>query len=126
MKRESLAKIIGIIARQNRIYLVKEMNKIGVSGTEYIFIANIPDYEFTTQQKICNEFEFDSAFATRGVNSLVKKGLVEKVKSKEDTRSFEIKLTDEGRKIKKSVNEKLEYWTNVLGENFPSLIDGSN
>lgn len=114
MGNESIGKIISIIARQNQMYLVKEMNKIGISGSEYIFIANIPDKGFATQQQICNEFEVDPAFATRSVNSLVKKGYVEKLKSKLDKRSYELRLTENGLLKKRQVRDRLDYWTEVL------------
>lgn len=117
MSLYSIGKLISIISRQNQIYLIREMNKIGITGSEYIFIANVPDTGFTTQQEICNDFQLDPAFATRSINSLVKKGYLEKVKSKYDKRFFEIRLTKEGIPIKMQVKSKLNYWSVVLGGN---------
>lgn len=117
MGLRNIGKLISIMARQNQMYIVREMNKIGITGSEYIFIANVPDTGFTTQQKICNDFELDPAFATRSINSLVKKGYLEKVQSKHDKRVFEIKLTKKGSPIKKQVKNKLNYWSDVLSDN---------
>lgn len=117
----NIGKMISIIARQNQMYLVKEMNKIGITGSEYIFIANIPDEGTVIQQEICNELELDPGFATRSVKSLINKGYVVKVKNQQDKRAYNLKLSKRGLLKKKLVLEKLDYWNEVVAGNMTDI-----
>jgi len=114
MKDNSIGKYISIISRQTQAYISREMKKFGITGSEYLFLVNTPDEGVITQQEICNSFEVDPAFATRGVKRLVDKGYLSRKRSQTDKRSFEIALTEEGKLLKPLVQEKLQYWTTVL------------
>lgn len=114
MEDKSIGKYISIISRQTQAYISREMQKLGVTGSEYIFLVNTPDEGVITQQEICNSFELDPAFATRGVKSLVDKGYLTRTKSKTDKRSYEIAITEEGKRLKPFIQERLDYWTAVL------------
>lgn len=119
MKNYSIGKYISIISRQTQVYISREMLKIGITGSEYIFLVNTPDDGVITQQEICNRFELDPAFATRGVKSLVAKGYLIREKSLVDKRSFEISVTDKGRALKPAIHEILDHWTDVLAGDMP-------
>lgn len=114
MKDNSIGKYISIISRQTQSYISSEMQKLGITGSEYIFLVNTPDEGVVTQQEICNSFELDPAFATRGVKSLVDKGYLTRTKSKTDKRSYEIAITEKGKRLKPFIREKLNYWTAIL------------
>jgi len=114
MHSSSIGKLISIISRQTQNYISREMQRLGITGSEYIFLVNTPDEGEITQQEICNQFELDPAYATRGVKSLVAKGLLNREKSTIDKRSYEITLTDEGRLMKPKIQKVLDHWTDVL------------
>lgn len=114
MEDKSIGKYISIISRQTQAYISREMHKLGISGSEYIFLVNTPDEGVITQQEICNSFELDPAFATRGVKNLVDKGYLTRTKSKTDKRSYEIAITDKGKQLKPLIRERLDHWTGVL------------
>jgi|LGOV01.1.fsa_nt_gb DNA-binding MarR family transcriptional regulator len=114
MEDKSIGKYISILARQSQAYISREMQKLGITGSEYIFLINTPNEGVVTQQEICNNFELDPAFATRGVKSLVGKGYLTRTKSKTDKRSYEIAITEKGKKLKPFIQERLDHWTEVL------------
>jgi DNA-binding MarR family transcriptional regulator len=114
MEDNSIGKYISIISRQTQAYISREMHKLGITGSEYIFLVNTPDEGVITQQEICNSFELDPAFATRGVKSLVDKGYLIRTKSATDKRSYEIAITEKGKRLKPFVQERLDNWTAVL------------
>lgn len=114
MEDNSIGKYVSIISRQTQAYVSREMQKLGITGSEYIFLVNTPDEGVITQQEICNNFELDPAFATRGVKSLVDKGYLTRTKSKIDKRSYEIAITEKGKRLKPFIQERLDHWTTVL------------
>lgn len=111
---QNIDKYLSKITRKSQVYISIEMAKLGISGSECLFLINVPDDGAITQQEMCNYFEFDSAFATRGVKSLIAKGLLNKVKNKKDRRSFEISLTEKGKKLKPTVFKVLSRWSDIL------------
>lgn len=111
---ESIGKYISIISRQFQIYISRELKDYDVTGSEYIFIVNVPKHGFITQKEICDEFSLDPAFATRGVKSLEKKGFVIRTKNENDKRSHYISLTEKGRVVQPIIQEKLQNWTRIL------------
>lgn len=113
-KDENIDEYISKISRKSQVYITIEMAKLGISGSECLFLINVPDHGVITQQEMCNLFEFDAAFATRGVKKLIAKGLLNKNKDESDKRSFKISLTEKGKLLKPRAFGILNHWSNVL------------
>ena len=114
--RKSLGKEISIISRKFDIYLQRELNKINISKSEYIFIINTENEGGSSQQAICDDFEIDKAVGARAIASLIKKGLLKREKNDQDKRSYRIYLTDKGLAIKPQIDAILLRWTMVLSQ----------
>ncbi len=114
---KSIGKWISILHRQAQIYINRELKPYGLNSSEYIYLVNLAsENEGVNQKYLSNMIIIDDALTTRAMKSLENKGYITREKSREDKRSYHIKLTQKGVEIQPVILETLINWTDIISE----------
>ena len=114
---KSIGKWISILHRQSQIYINRELKPYGLNSSEYIYLVNLAsENEGVNQKYLSNLIIIDDALTTRAMKSLENKGYITREKSRDDKRSYHIKLTQKGVEIQPIILDKLINWTDIISE----------
>lgn len=88
-------------------YFAKELNKndINLTPEQYLVMDILWDAEMLSQQAIADIIQKDKNSVTKFIDSLEKKGLVYRTVNKYDRRINNIKVSEEGMKLKNKTTE---------------------
>lgn len=88
-------------------YFAKELNKndINLTPEQYLVMDILWDAEMLSQQAIADIIQKDKNSVTKFIDSLEKKGLVYRTVNKNDRRINNIKVSEEGMKLKNKTTE---------------------
>ncbi|MGL4873497.1 MAG: MarR family winged helix-turn-helix transcriptional regulator [Clostridium sp.] len=111
-----IGKYISRLYRRSLVYLNNNLKEYNITSSEYMYIINIPDNESVNLTYLSHKLSVDPALTTKVINNLVKKGFIEKVKSKVDKRSYEVYLTEKGSKVKPEIFNVLSEWVFLMTE----------
>lgn len=98
-------------------YFAKELNKndINLTPEQYLVMDILWDAEMLSQQAIADIIQKDKNSVTKFIDSLEKKGLVYRTVNKYDRRINNIKVSEEGMKLKNKTTEvAVKMMENVL------------
>ena len=84
----------------------KKLKSVGIRITQFTILSFIATTENKTLISLSEELSMDRTTLTRGLNILLKDGLIEQIKSK-DSRKKVMKLTEKGYKI---LDEAIPLW----------------
>ncbi|MDR3598947.1 MAG: MarR family transcriptional regulator [Desulfosporosinus sp.] len=76
----------------------------------------VEDDEGVSQKYLSDKLYLDEALTTRVIRNLEKKGYVTREKRLDDKRSYNVKLTEEGKHMQPIIFEKLSRWTDILAK----------
>lgn len=113
-KKSKIGKNISFLYRRSQMYINNELSKYDINSSEYMYILAIFEDKKVSLGYLSNELAVDPALTTKVVNSLVKKGFVEKERSATDKRSFEVILTQKGREVKPIIYDVVDNWTKIM------------
>lgn len=113
-KKSKIGKNISFLYRRSQMYINSELSKYDINSSEYMYIMAIFEDKKVSLGYLSNELAVDPALTTKVVNSLVKKGFVEKERSATDKRSFEVILTQKGREVKPIIYDVVDNWTKIM------------
>lgn len=120
--------LAGMSARHAELRFVKQF---GLRLLECRIVGMVGTLGALSLKQICRETDIEKAHASRLVDRLQQRGLVEKFESSQDLRSISVELTAAGRKLHKALYadaiERNEAWLSVLSANerrqFVALVD---
>lgn len=112
----SIGRWISVIHRQFQIYINNQLKPYDLNSSEYPYLVNLATNEGVSQKYLSDILCVDEALTTRVIKSLEQKEYVIREKSLEDKRSYNIRLTEKGKKIQPIIMNKLKYWTEILSE----------
>lgn len=105
-----IGEMASVFYRQFQIYINQHMKSYRVNSSEVIYLLKMKDDEAVTQTSLADMFFTDNAIVTRSLQSMEKKGLVVRKRSKEDKRSILVSLTAKGKKAReKSLSIRLAW-----------------
>ncbi|GGH28838.1 MarR family winged helix-turn-helix transcriptional regulator [Paenibacillus segetis] len=100
---------IGLLLRDLHLevtnYLTKLLAPVRLAPEQHLLMALLLEQEGLSQNEIANHLSKDKASVARMIASLENKGYIRKVISKQDRRSVNVFVTEEGRKLETIINE---------------------
>ncbi|MEO7008219.1 MAG: MarR family winged helix-turn-helix transcriptional regulator [Caldimonas sp.] len=120
--------LAGMSARHAELRFVKQF---GLRLLECRIVGMVGTLGALSLKQICGETDIEKAHASRLVDRLQQRGLVEKFESSHDLRSISVELTAAGRKLHKALYadavERNEAWLSVLSADerrrFVGIVD---
>jgi DNA-binding MarR family transcriptional regulator len=120
--------LAGMSARQAEL---RFMQKFGMRLLECRIVGMVGTLGALSLKQICHETDIEKAHASRLVNRLQQRGLIEKFEGRNDLRSISVELTGAGRALYEAIHadavERNEVWLSVLSEperlQFRDLVD---
>ena len=109
-----ISKNISKLYRASLVYINENLKEFNITSSEYLYIINIPEDKSVNLTYLSKKLYVDPSLTTKVINNLVKKGFIEKIKSKNDKRAYDINLTKQGIEIKPKILKVLESWNDVI------------
>lgn len=116
---KELCGLVSIIHRKTQIYLNQELKKFSLNSAELVYLIHIRGEEPTQLKTLSSHLRMDDAQTSRIVKSLEEKGLLEKIRSREDGRAFEVRLTEHGKKLRPKILADLFHWIQEITQGIP-------
>jgi DNA-binding MarR family transcriptional regulator len=116
-QEKSIGKWISVLHRQAQIYLNRELKPYGLNSSEYIYLVNLAaENDGVNQKRLSDTLIIDRAFTARAMKSLENKGYIVRKRSRNDKRSYNIRLTEKGTGIQPVILAILKRWTGIISE----------
>ena len=116
--RRSFGRLISIIYRKNQAYLNYALEDLGISSSELPVLLYLNENHGVSQEELSSFLLIDKAATTRIVQSLLKKGLLQKEKNLTDKRANRLFITDTAEakipEIKSRLDRMNQYLTTDL------------
>lgn len=125
-KVSSLGKLISILYRRRNMFFDKKLQKYGITSAQMQVIHQIhhliEDKKRThvSQKHIAEAMHLDKATVTRSMKKLEKNGLVVRNRLEQDSREYNVSLTNKAQKLAEEVWSIRKRWTAVLEKGFSS------
>ncbi|GHV44994.1 MarR family transcriptional regulator [Spirochaetia bacterium] len=110
----AIGKSISVLHNYRQKHVAGIMAKYGLGVSGYGFLLNIQSQEGLTQQKLSDNLFTDYGLASRILGRLEKKGYIIRKRTREDTRSYEIYLTNKAKAIIPELHKAYEEWWEQL------------
>lgn len=107
-------RLISILYRKGLIYKNIHLKDVDITASEQPFLSALFYKDGVSQDLLSKYLYIDKASTARAIQSLIKKGLVKKIKDEEDKRINRIFLTDKGYSCKDKVFSVLDNWGDIL------------
>lgn len=107
-------RLISILYRKGQVFKNIYLKKIDITASEQPFMNALFWKDGVSQDLLSKYLYIDKASTARTIQSLIKKGLVTKVKDKEDKRINRIFLTEKGKNAKDDIFSVLDNWSDIL------------
>lgn len=107
-------RLISILYRKGLIYKNIHFKDINITASEQPFMSALFWKDGVSQDLLSRYLYIDKASTARTIQSLIKKGLVKKIKDKEDKRINRIFLTKKGYSYKDEIFSVLDDWGDIL------------
>ena len=98
----SLGRLLGAISRHSRMYLTSQLKDYDLMSLPLFLLHSLSLENKVRQESLIVQHGVDKAVMTRSLNSLMDKGLIEKVQDPSDRRAYLISLTKDGKNLKDS------------------------
>lgn len=116
---KNLCGYVSIIHRKTQVYLNQELKKYHLNSAEFVYLVHIQGDAPIPLKTLSGHLRMDEAQTSRIVKSLEEKGLLKKIRSKEDGRALEVSLTDKGKDLRPRIMEDLYRWIRQITEGIP-------
>lgn len=113
--RHSIYHVVESFERADRLLV----EPLGVTVSQAYALLALPTPAQISMGELSERLEVAGSTATRMVDQLVSKGLVFRAPAEEDRRVWSVGLTQEGRKVCESLEEKFRHFFSTLAERFP-------
>ena len=96
----------------------RELAPLGISHAQWIVVMLLGDGAASTAAELCKILIYDPGAMTRLLDRLEKKGVLQRVRTKDDRRAVRLELTAEGKKLYPRILEALVQVFNRLLRGF--------
>ncbi len=110
----SPSRIISLLYRKGQVYKNIHLKDLNITSSEQPFIITIYLNEGVSQEYLSSYLNIDKASTARAIQSLIKKGMVKKIRCQHDKRQNKIYLTDKCIEIIEPMHYILESWVDIL------------
>lgn len=111
---KSPGSLIALLYRKANAFWTLQLKECGLCAAEYPVMLLLYRSDGITQEEISREVQVDKSAVTRVLQSLMKKGLVERKKDRDDRRCNRIFLTEKAEEYRDQVETFRESWNETL------------
>jgi DNA-binding MarR family transcriptional regulator len=115
-KENLFGKNISIINRTSQGYFHHKLKRFGIGPGQQAYLLSLLPGEEIRQDELARRLKVDKANVTRAVKGLEGLGMLNKVRNREDARSWIISLTPLGVKTRSEIEVISIEWVNKLKE----------
>jgi len=115
---EHIGKLISATARNSHIYYKHAFEKMGINGSENVFILCICENPGKTQEWLAEELLLNKSTIARVLAALEQKGMIERKISQKDRRIFHVFPTEKALAVCPEVKKMLNDWNEKLTSGF--------
>ncbi|KAA8667201.1 MarR family transcriptional regulator [Clostridium sp. HV4-5-A1G] len=109
-----LIKWISITDRFSKMYLNKELGKLGINSSQHMFILKICEHAGITQDGLYPFVYVNKSNITRALMQLEKKGFIIRIPNNNDKRKMLLYPTEKAKIIYEQINNIEKEWTKIL------------
>lgn len=113
-RKSSMNRYISVIHRKFQNFLNKELEACNINSSEFMYLTALDNHGEMTLTEISDVLCMDNAQTTRIIQKLRDRGLVNKVRNKEDRREFKVELTENGKNTIPVIKSALMRWNNLI------------
>lgn len=110
----SIGRLVSILYRKSQVYLNEALYPLGISASELPVILCLFKKCGIAQEEVSAYSSTDKAATARAIQSLIKKGWINKERDTHDKRANKIYLTNKARQAEKQIRTILKRWTDLL------------
>ncbi|MGL5417308.1 MAG: MarR family winged helix-turn-helix transcriptional regulator [Clostridium sp.] len=105
-----------LFRKQYYIYISKTIKDfdLNISSAEFGFLKELIYNDGVIQEVLVHNTCIDKAATSRLIKSLESKNLIKRIRNEHDKRSFNVFLTDEGKKLVPSIEKILTDWFSLV------------
>ncbi|MBC8060532.1 MAG: winged helix-turn-helix transcriptional regulator [Clostridiaceae bacterium] len=111
-----LVKYNSRIFRNTQIYLDRVLKQYELSSGSYPYLFILDENEGISQNKVSKELGCDKAMSARTITKLITIGYIYKRQDKEDSRAYELYLTEKAKVIIPKVHEEIQNMVALITE----------
>ena len=113
---------LSTIHRLEREFLKPILETYDLPPNSFSIILNIGKEEGLSQKQLCERIGIDEALITRVVKTLIQKQIIYKKRNTNDLRAFQLYLTDKGKELYPSIQQRLDLWWKTLLQDLPEEL----
>lgn len=117
-KKSSIGRFISLLYRYGQMFAGERLKQHGIGKGQYIFLNALYRQEGINQEALSDYLRIDKGTTAKAIKKLEADGYVQRFVSSGDKRSYEIQLTDKGRRLKPVIRTVLLEWRGILTEGF--------
>ena len=106
----------GILNRQLHNYINVAFKALDLDYWECILIVNLYENEGINQEKLSSNLLIDKSITAKTINSLVKKGFVNRKACETDKRAKNLYISDKGKEHKEYIFSLIENWIDYISD----------
>lgn len=107
---DSVGIMMTVITRMGTAYISRRLEQYGVRGGSHAFLLAVVDNPGINQDALSGHFRLHKANVTRGIASLIEKGLVIREQDTDDRRAYRLFATEKGKSLAPRFREVLQEW----------------
>ncbi len=115
-----LGSLISAISRAHLAYLFNEIEKLGITGSQYRFLGAIIREEGIIQEELANNIHLNESTITRTLKKLEDAGMVHREVDENNRRKKIITVTEKGRDAVDKIRKLDEEWDDKIRSLSPS------
>ncbi|HJC62687.1 MAG TPA: MarR family transcriptional regulator [Candidatus Blautia merdavium] len=119
MQRRTLGKSISVLYRREQRYVNQMLKEYGLGYSDYNFLMYLSANEGCSQKEMSQAMSVDEALTVRVVRKLQKQGYIIRSKAPQNSRRYEIYLTEEGKELIPKLRSCLTSWWDQVTEGMP-------
>jgi DNA-binding MarR family transcriptional regulator len=105
---------ISLIHRSHLTYMSKQLEPYGIVGGQFDFLMILYRRDGISQEALAKALKISKATSTRAIRSLEKEGYVRRQVDENDRRAYRVYLTENGRKMREVILEKMLSFVETL------------
>ncbi|AKA67890.1 MULTISPECIES: MarR family winged helix-turn-helix transcriptional regulator [Clostridium] len=118
---KNLSKYISVAHRRSQIFYTEQLEKIGISSGQFMYIVCICENPGYTQDELSQQLIIDKSTVAKVLSQLEANGFITKITNSNDRRAFNIFPTDKALNIYPKILEIKDRWHREITEGLSDI-----
>ncbi|AKN31230.1 MarR family transcriptional regulator [Clostridium carboxidivorans P7] len=118
---KNLSKYISVTHRRSQIFYTEQLEKIGISSGQFMYIVCICKNPGYTQDELSQQLVIDKSTVAKVLSQLEANGFITKITNSNDRRAFNVFPTDKALTIYPKILEIKEQWHRKITEGLSDI-----